>query len=86
MASPPSRRDDQTGSSVAFIQAVARATGAKVDIDGADALIGDTRIPIELTGRDEVRRLLGLRPSRKRPITVDECGTSRSRRRALQRE
>ena len=72
MAGPPSRRDDQTGSSIAFVKAIARASGAKLKIDGNDALIGAKRITIDQTSRDEVRKLLGMTRSRKRPVTVED--------------
>lgn len=41
-------------------------------IEGGDALIGETRVTVEETPRDEIRRLLGVRTSRKRRITVDD--------------
>ena len=72
MAGPPSRRDDQTGSSVAFVQAIARPSGTKVVIEGRDALIAGRRITIEQTPRDEIRTLLGIRPARKRSVTVED--------------
>lgn len=72
MASPPRRRDDQTGSSVSFVQAVARQRGTAVEIDGERAAIGGVQIPIETTSRDEFRRLLGVKRSRKRVVTIED--------------
>jgi hypothetical protein len=72
VAGPPSRRDDQTGSSVAFVEAIARQTGIKVVFEGGDALVGVTRVVIDQTSRDEVRKLFGMKPSRKRAVTVDD--------------
>ena len=71
MAGPPSRRDDQTGASASFVDALARATGTKVAIDGDDAIIGDKRVVIEQTSRDEIRKLFGLRRS-SRGVTLDD--------------
>jgi hypothetical protein len=72
MAAPPSRRDDQTGSSAAFVEAVARAANTTVVIDGDDALIGAVRVPIERTPRDEIRRLVGVKSPRRRPVGIDD--------------
>ena len=72
MAGPPSRRDDQTGSSAEFVLAVARATGAKVTIDGDEAVIGSTVVRIDQTPRDRIRELLGQRRSRKATLTIDD--------------
>lgn len=72
MAGPPSRRDDQTGASAAFVEALARATGKDVVIDDEEAIIGATRIVVEQTSRDEIRRLLGVKRSRRRTVSVED--------------
>jgi hypothetical protein len=72
VASPPSRRDDQTGSSVAFVEKLAEVAGVTVEIEAGDVVIGGTRVSIEGTPRDEMRRLLRVRRSRKRSATVED--------------
>jgi hypothetical protein len=72
VSGPPSRRDDQTGSSAEFVLAIARSTGAKVRIDGDDAVIGTTRVRIDETPRDRMRALLGQRRSRRVTLTADD--------------
>jgi hypothetical protein len=67
-AGPPSRRDDQTGSSAAFVRALA----PNAVIDGRDLVVGSERHRIDRTPRDEVRRLLGVRRSRAKRITEDD--------------
>jgi hypothetical protein len=64
----PSRRDDQTGGSAAF----ALALRADARIEGDDLVVDGVRHRLDRTPRDEIRRLLGVKPSRAKRITEDD--------------
>jgi hypothetical protein len=67
MGAPPHRSDDQTGGSVAF----ARALRPDAAVDGEDLVVDGKKYPLDLTPRDQIRRLLGVRrPGR--PLTADD--------------
>jgi hypothetical protein len=67
-AGPPARSNDQTGGSAAF----ARALDPKARIEGDDLVVDGTRHRLDLTPRDEIRRLLGVKRSRAKAITEDD--------------
>src|SRR5690348_14249100 len=67
-AGPAARKDDQTGGSAAF----ALALDPAACIDGDWLVVGDDRVRLDQTPRDDIRRLLGVRRSRAKAITEDD--------------
>lgn len=54
------------------MEAIARATKARVRIEGGELIVAGTRVVIEQTPRDEIRKLLGVKRSRTRRLTLDD--------------